>query len=422
VSDPKGKITIMTITTDVPRDVNEEFRQERVGQIAAAYRQRDEAAARFADRAARFDARVEAGELRDNGNGTYTSLTGYDRGEVWNVQRQPGQIPLIIPQTGLDEVDGKAQLYSAVPMWAEVGNIIPGGTTDIEQVLELGGINWLVDQAPVRYYHKGKLQEVPGAFVNKRSDTGDPLGVVGKIYTPLQPAAQLGFLQDLAERYDIPFESAGPLNGGKQVFVSMKVPESIRIDAEGVNDTVQLFFAAINSNDGQGKNRVVASPWRPVCGNTNRFALRDAVTSWGFRHTESMPKRIAEAQRQLGLVFKYGETFQAEETQLAQTAVTLGQVEQLVAEIWGNLEEGASDLQKRRHEERLDKVFERFGLETSRVGRTAYAAENAITGHLDHEATRRGTNMAAARATANLLGADDDKKAQAHKLLLTLAA
>jgi phage/plasmid-like protein (TIGR03299 family) len=416
----------MTTALEVP-DVNESFRQERVGQIADAYRQRDAAAQRFADRAAQFDARVEAGELRDNGNGTYTSLAGWDAGEVWNVQRQPGEIPLIIPQTGLDKLeDGREALYTAVPTWhnAEGVGLVPGGTTDIEQVLKLGGIDWTVVQRKLFYSGKNREQrEVPGAFVNTRSDTGDPLGVVGRVYTPWQPSQQLGFLQDLAERYDVPFESAGPLNGGRQVFVSMKVPEGIRIDAEGVNDTVQLFFAAINSNDGEGKSRVVATPWRPICGNTNRFAVRDAVTSWGWRHTKNMPERIKEAQRQLGLVFRYGERFQAEETQLARTAVTLGEVEKLMAEIWAT-EEEPTDRQRASYEKRLDTVFERFALETTRVGRTAYAAENAVTGYIDHDAARKvkPVNMTAARATAAMLGADDDKKAKAHKLLLTLAS
>jgi phage/plasmid-like protein (TIGR03299 family) len=422
----------MTAETAV-RDVNAGFLAERQQQIADAYLQRDRQAEFFAGQAARFQARVDSGNMRDNGNGTFT-VTGppgsYDIGEVFRVQQQPGEIPLVLPQTGLDKLEGREALYTAVPTWHSLEGIglVPGGTTDIEKVLELGGINWMVDQAPARYYHKGKLLEAPGRFINKRSDTGAFLGDVGRVYTPLQPAAQLGFLQDLAERYDVPFESAGPLNGGRQVFVSMKVPDSIRIDAEGVNDEVQLFFAAINNNDGEGKGRVVATPWRPVCGNTNRFAVRDAVTSWGFRHTSSMPKRMEEARRQLQLVFDYGEQFQAEETTLMRTAVTLGDVEKLIAEIWENPSADGREATKREtmaYDRRLDAVFERFGLEVHRVGRNAYAAENAITGHLDHDQNRNAgnfVNMAAARATANMLGADDDKKAKAHKLLLRLAA
>jgi phage/plasmid-like protein (TIGR03299 family) len=424
MSDPKRTIKIMTSTTV---DVNQAFADERVQQIASAYQARDAAAERFSQRAAQFDARIADGKMRDNGNGTFTVTDpgSWDDGEVFRMVRPtPESIPLILPQTGLDTLeDGRSALYTSTPSWhaTEGIGLIEGGTTEIGTVLQKGGIDFLVMQEPVNGAVSG---EVPGAFINYRSDTKAPLGVVGKIYTPWQPRQQLGFLQELAERYDIPFESAGSMNGGKQVFVSMKVPESIGIDVEGINDEVQLFFAAINSNDGEGKGRVVATPWRPVCGNTNRFALRDAVTSWGWRHTKAMPDRIAEAQRQLGLVFAYGENFQKEETQLARTEVTLGQVEQLVAQIWESLPADATDRQRRTHEARLDKVFERFALETTRVGRTAYAAENAVTGYLDHDASRKAkpVNMAAARATASMLGADDDKKAKAHKLLLTLAS
>lgn len=412
------------------RDLNSEFLAERQGQIAEAYRQRDRQAEWFANQAARFQARVDSGNMRDNGDGTFT-VTGpegsYDIGEVFRVQQQPGEIPLVLPQTGLDKLGDREALYTAVPTWhnAEGVGLVPGGTTDIDEVLRLGGIDWTVMQEPVFGEISGAF---PGKYINYRSDNKFPLAVVGKIYTPWQPRQQLGFLQELAERYDVPFESAGPLNGGKQVFVSMKVPDSITIDQGGVNDIVQLFFAAINNNDGEGKGKVVATPWRPICGNTNRFAVRDAVTSWGWRHTKAMPDRIAEAQRQLGLVFNYGQHFQEEENTLARTAVSLGDVERLIAEIWENPSANGREATKREtlaYERRLDAVFERFGLESHRVGRTAYAAENAVTGYLDHDQNRNAgnhVNMAAARATANMLGADDDKKAKAHKLLLRLAA
>src|SRR5262249_45330818 len=230
-------------------DVNDAFRPERIGQIAAAYRERDAAAARFAERAAAFDARVEAGEIRDNGNGTYTSLTGYDRGEVWTIQRQPGQIPLILPQSGLDIVDGKAQLYTAVPAWHELGNVIPGGTTDIADVLRLGGIDFTIVTIPHAYDWKGERIEAAGGFDNVGSDTGFLPSVAGSRYTAAQPREQLTFLQELAERFDVPFESAGPLNGGKQVFVSMRVPDSMVVDAGGINEQIPLFLVCINPND-----------------------------------------------------------------------------------------------------------------------------------------------------------------------------
>ncbi|WP_373311017.1 DUF932 domain-containing protein [Streptomyces alanosinicus] len=32
-------------------------------------------------------------------------------------------------------------------------------------------------------------------------------------------------------------------------------------------------------------NNIVATPWRPVCANTERFVVRDGVTRWAVRHT-----------------------------------------------------------------------------------------------------------------------------------------
>ena len=418
-------------------DRNEAFRTEKLGQIDQARRVVEASRQAMADydsgkAQAALDAdlaqRVADGKIRMTGPDTYRILEGWDRNEIFRVRRatRPQEIPLILPQSGLDRAeDGRALLYTAVPTWHQLegAGLIEGGTTDIDTVLDKGGINWLAMKEQALYEWKGQMCEAPGQYVLLRSDTGAALGSVGERYTPIQPRQQLGFLQDLAERYDVPFESAGPLNGGRQVFVSMKVPESMTIDAGGLDEQVQQFLVAINDNTGNRQQETVVTPWRPVCGNTNRFALRDAVTRWGTRHTVNWQERVSEARRQLGLSEKYAKAYEAEETQLARTAVTLGEVEELLGQLWES-EEDPTLRQRNSYERRIDEVFERFALETSRVGRTAYAAENAITGYLDHDKDRnagRYINMAAARATASLLGTNDDIKSKAHKLLLERA-
>ena len=420
--------------TVVTTDVNQAFAAEKADQIAGAHARveaNQSAIAAYDSGLAqkqldeKLAADVASGKIRMAGDDRYEVLEGWDRNEYFRVQRatRPGELALVLPETGLDVLeDGRSALYTAVPSWHQTEGVgyIEDGTTDIATVLDRGGISWMIMQEPVCGAITG---EVPGAFINYRSDTRAPLGVVGKIYTPAQPREQLSFLQDLAERYDVPFETAGPLNGGKQVFVSMRIPDSIKVDVDGINETIELFLMAFNDNSGNGKLRVVATPWRPLCGNTNRFALRDAVASWGTRHTRNWKDRVAEAQRHLGLVTTYGEHFAAEETQLARTAASLSDVEALMNEIWEKPGADATKRTRLAHERRLDTVFERFGMESARVGKTAYAAENAITGFLDHDKNRNAgqyVNMAAARATASLLGADDDIKTHAHRQLLTL--
>jgi phage/plasmid-like protein (TIGR03299 family) len=414
-------------------DVNEAFRTEKLGQIAMAHavvERSRQAQADYdsgktqADLDAALAAKVAAGDIRLIGSDRYMVLTGYDANETFRIQRarKPQELPLVLPETGLDYVDGKAQLFTAAPAWHEEGNVVQG-VTDVEEVLRLGGLNFLVEKTPAFYYAGGEIREAPGSFITYRGDTFAKLGAVGKLYTPFQNIEGATFLQELSDRFDVQFESAGPLDGGKKVFISMKLPESVRIDAEGINDEVVPYIAWLNDHEGEGKLKVVCTPWCPRCANTNRFALRDAITSWGVRHTTNGLQRLEEARRTLNLSVKYFEKFAAEETQLARIDFEVDQFAALLEELWPTAEaEKLSKRQKTALATREEALFERFAVDSKRLGRTAYAAEQAVTDYLDHAAPRRvqKTMLADARATAALLGSDDDVKAKAHRQLMTL--
>jgi len=73
------------------------------------------------------------------------------------------------------------------------------------------------------------------------------------------------FLQDLVDDHDVVWESAGALRDGRKVFVSLRLPQTVTIDAAGINDEIVPFVVAINSHDGSSQAHVVVTPWRPVC-------------------------------------------------------------------------------------------------------------------------------------------------------------
>lgn len=326
----------------------------------------------------------------------------------------------VFGREGLDMSLGEAALYTTTPAWHGLGNVVPGGTSDVDEVLKLGGIDFQVELRAVRYSFDGALQEVEDRYVTVRDDTGAALGVVGSRYTPIQNRAAFEFLQDLVETTDVTWESAGALRDGRSVFVSMQLPDLVTIDAEGINDQVVPFVAALNSHDGSSPFRVVVTPWRPVCANTERFAVRDAYTKWTVRHTASAADRIAEARRTLGLSMKYYEQYGVEETALARTDMAIDEFRKVVDELWP-VDEDATDRTKKKAEDRFGDLAYLFEVESGRVGRTAYAAEQAVTGYLDHIAPRRpGKTLTEelARATAVMEGADDEVKSRTHRLLM----
>ncbi|WP_406168919.1 DUF932 domain-containing protein [Streptomyces sp. NBC_00996] len=398
----------MTVT-----DVNTAFAAEKTRQLDTA-RQQQRA----------FQARIDRGEIRMIGADRYKVLTGWDRGEVFTVTRNTqGQIDGIIAQHGLDErADGTIALYASSPAWHGLGQIIPGGTTDIDEVLALSGLDFKVTTVPALYEWQGEMREHADQRHTVRTDTGAALGAVGRKYCPIQNRQGFEFLQELVGRFDVVWESAGLLRGGKRVFISIRLPETVTVDADGINDIVVPYVAVMNDHSGQGQFQCVVTPWRPVCANTERFAVRDAVTRWAVRHTAGATSEIKEARRTLGLSVQYFEHFAAEETALARTDIAVRDFHDVIGDLWP-LDDDATDAKKTNFAARLGTLDERFRTETERVGRTAYAAERAITGYLDHVAPRRPPKSMTEevfRATAVMEGADDETKSKAHRRLLTL--
>ncbi|MGW0653268.1 DUF932 domain-containing protein [Streptomyces umbrinus] len=398
----------MTIT-----DVNAAFAGEKARQMDAV-RSRERA----------FQARIDRGEIRILGGDRYEVLTGWDRGEIFTVSRNAeGVIDAIIANHGLDErADGTIALYVSSPAWHGLGQIIPGGTTDIDTVLREGGLDFTVTTVPALYQWEGELREHTDQFHTVREDTGAALGAVGRRYRPIQNRAGFEFLQELVGRFDVVWESAGVIRGGRRVFISIRLPESVTVDAEGINDVIVPHVAVMNDHSGQGQFQCVVTPWRPVCANTERFAVRDAVSRWAVRHTAGATSQIKEARRTLGLSVQYFDQFAAEETALARTDIAIDDFHKAIADLWP-LDDDASKRTRANHAARRSALDDVFATETERVGRTAYAAERAITGYLDHVAPRRpGQSMTEeiARATAALEGSDDDMKSKAHKRLMLL--
>lgn len=405
-------------------DVNQAFYDEKTSQLDARREIRDAAIAAEADQVAYLDRKVADGSMRKTGPDTYMATKGWDRGEVFTVGRNAAGVAEVVPQHGLDTTTGRAALYASTPAWHGLGAVIPGGTTDITDVLTLGGIDFDVAKSPALFEWDDDVHTMDGGYVTVRTDTGAALGMVGAKYTPIQNTQIFTFLQDLVDSDEIVWESAGATRGGRRVFVSLRAPQAMVVDRGGLNDTVELFLVVVNSHDGYSKASALVTPWRPVCGNTERFAVRDAVNRWGIRHTSGALSRIDEARRSLGLTVRYASAFEAEETALARTEMTIDQFRAVVADLWP-LEQDAPKRTTTIAEQRTERLTGMYAAETQRAGRTAYAAERAVTDYLDHVAPRRpGRTMTEeiARATALIEGADDEIKTRAHQRLMLVGA
>lgn len=392
-------------------DVNTAFAQEKAAQIED-----------LREEARTFQERIDRGEIAPIGGDRYRVLTGWDEGETFTVRRNTeGRIELILAQHGLDTTTGGAALYASTPAWHGLGAVIPGGTTDIDEVLKLARIDWEVNKQPVLYKWDDAIRDAADRYVTLRTDTGDALGTVGERYKVFQNRRVFKFLQDLVQRYDTVWESAGALRGGRKVFVTMRIPHSIVIDRGGLNDEIALYLAVINSHDGTSSAESVVTPWRIECGNTERFATRDAVHRWGIRHTKGGLSALEEARRTLGLTLDYAKAFEVEENQLVRTDLLIDDFHKMIDSLW-TVDEDATDRQKSFAQQRHDELEGMFHEGARKLGRTAYAAERTITDFLDHRmgVVPRNLSEDLARAQRSLEGTNDDLKSKAHRKLLLL--
>ncbi len=239
--------------------------------------------------------------------------------------------------------DGTASFVSARQhAWHRLGTVLPA-EFDAAQAMsyaKLGGWNvrtMALQTAPVLSEDGvfGALP-VPDQFATVRTNpvSGgvDVLGVVGRGYTVIQNEEHADLLNRVVdESGGAQFETAGSLRGGRSVFLSMKLPRTMNI---GGIDPVDLYLIALNSHDGTSAFRLLVSPVRVVCANTQALALRRAQSSFSIRHTSGAKGNIAQAREALGLTFKYAEVFEREAEQMIQASLTDAQFAQIIGKLW----------------------------------------------------------------------------------------
>jgi len=147
-----------------------------------------------------------------------------------------------------------------------------------------------------------KFEIIEGWRQNIRNDDESTLGVVAETYTNVTNNE----IWDIAEAIeksgsDVMFETAGSLNGGRQVWVLIRLEEPILVTGDPRGETIP-YFALQNSHDGSGAFRGQATTTRIVCQNTARMADMDAQargTEFTFRHSKNVGERIEQAKEAL---------------------------------------------------------------------------------------------------------------------------
>jgi len=225
------------------------------------------------------------------------------------------------------------QRKSKIVPWRAIGSEIEHCSTS-EEALHCSGLDYEVEKRPLFTYDTENFNgdpdediiipelQVPGYYSLVRTDTEEPLGVVKGKYTVCQNTECFAFLDSLVKNGSVIFDSAGSVNGGRDVFISAKLPQQLRI---GKNDLIDQFLFVGTSHDGLTSTTVGYTPNRIFCKN-----MLNNTNSVRIYHTANADKRLQQAAEILHVTRELAEQNQETFNRWANVRITDEHIKKLV--------------------------------------------------------------------------------------------
>jgi len=235
----------------------------------------------------------------------------------------------------------------------------------------------------------------------------ETLGIVGNRWTPYANEQTTALLADLVDEGGAIGETAGALRGGRDTFVTMKLPDSMefRSPVTGELDVTELYLSVLNNHSGEAPLRVLITPVRIVCANTQRMAEGAARSGMSLRHTGNPNERLAQVREALGLTFAYRDNFVERCEALIARSVDNVVVLDVIENVFG-VPAATTEAQAKSRKATAATVLDNYTQSPTvrPFYGTAFGAYNAITEYLDHQAPVMGAQLTEAQR--------EDKRAQ----------
>lgn len=321
--------------------------------------------------------------------------------------------------------DGTSAFFSARELpWHKLGTITAGALTAQEAIVAAQQ-DWLVEKRPIfAQLEDGTYIEVADKFATVRNHPKKgyaALGVVGNQYVPVQNEEAFEMLDAIRDDSGAVYETAGSLYNGKRVFISMKLPNTLKFETNDGEDKVELYILASNSHDSSTAFQLMVTPIRVVCANTLAMALDQHKRIINLKHTRNVKSRVTEARDALGLTFAYVDEFEKQVQKLIATPMNTLEFNSYIDKLYKV--KGTSQKQETRIEKVQREVKALWNAPTqSNVKGTRWAAYNAVVEYIDWgmgmRLTKKKGSEDQARAIRTMTGGADLIKNRALKLLV----
>lgn len=335
--------------------------------------------------------------------------------------------------------------------WHNLGQVVERPVGDNE-ALKLAGLDWTADLVPML---RSDMTPIDSHVAVVRSDNKVTLGVVGKNYTPVQNHELFAWMRGLEAIGETMIETAGALMDGSTVWVQARIKD-LHFDING--DEHQGYLSLTNGHAANRLLMLTATDTRQVCQNTTRMIVgqkRDGTLATGFnlRHGSRILANLDAIQDMYVQTSKAWKSTEEALRAMAAAPLTDEKINRLFIEPWIPKAEitaeakaeaeaaakdkdeadeaGRANVIRMEREKRLREILASPTCQQKGTKDTVYAAYNAVTEFLEHDAPARGkaglTGEAQIRAQrtsrfeSNLDGRADEVKGKALRLALELA-
>lgn len=205
-----------------------------------------------------------------------------------------------------------------IPWGSGIGKDVNDCTT-IREVMEKAGLDFRVDKCPIvakmnlnietngldfnnGFIHEGKYySEVKDMYATYRTDTNRPLGIVKSRYEVVQNIDAFAFFEEAIIDDNVTWDKAGYYGYGHKIFVSAKLPFTIDVNGDEINN--YLVFSS--THDGSGSINILFSPIRVICLNMLNAGLQASYSNIKIKHTNSAKSRLEEHAKILKIARTY---------------------------------------------------------------------------------------------------------------------
>lgn len=209
----------------------------------------------------------------------------------------------------------ESMAFSGEVPWHGLGVNIPKNAAP-SQILKKAELEWKVLKEPMTSVVDGTVVGIDGFFSLIRDTDKRVLGICGKEYIPTQNDQAIGFFSKFIKSGSMSFETAGSLQGGRQVWALASLNKKFSLPG---NDDVAAYLL-LSSPHIWGKSLIIKfTPIRVVCANTLMIAIKeDGRTKFRMPHIKSLDDEVAkQAQEVLGISSLLFESFEEKSRKLA---------------------------------------------------------------------------------------------------------